>query len=144
MTDTTPDPRSSNAIMDLILPLSLSHPSIPHLLALKPLSRPSRVSHSHLTRFVGRVNLAVLGREGEGGSKVGCAVAKRLVEDDEEGWVMSEYGKGWVTTCLTELAVSPIHLVQETASKTSRICMPDHTRRPGLVYPPTDWSCWRL
>ena len=106
MTDSVPDPRSSSAIMDLILPLSLSHPSILALLEVKPLSRPSVVSHSHLTKFVGRVNAAVLGREGEGGSKVGSGIARKLVEDDEEGWVMSEYGKGWVTVCLTELAVS--------------------------------------
>lgn len=115
MTDPVLDPRSSSAIMDLVLPLSLSHPSILALLDLKPLSRPSVVSHSHLTKFVGRVNVAVLGREGEGGSKTGSEVARRLVEDDEEGWVMSEYGKGWVTICLTELAVSSSHALSPSA-----------------------------
>ena len=83
MGEPTTDLRSASVIMDLILPLSLSHPSIPYLLELKPLARPSSVSHSHLTKFVGRVNAAVLGRDGEGGIKAGSAVAKRLVMDDE-------------------------------------------------------------
>ena len=119
MTDPAPDPRSTSAIMDLILPLSLSHPSVSALLELQPLARPSTVSHSHLTKFVGRVNLAVLGREGESGSRIGSGIAGKLVLDDEEGWVMSEYGKGWVTICLTELAVGQTGFSYQQAHRES-------------------------
>ena len=92
MAESGPDSRSATAVLDLLLPLSLSHPSVPHLLALKPLARPSVVSHSHLAKFVGRVNTAVLGREGESAARHASEIASKLVRDDEEGWVMSEYG----------------------------------------------------
>jgi len=99
--------RSSSAIMDLLLPLPLSHPSITNLLSLQPLAHPSSVSHSVIVKFLNRVNAAVLGKEGEREAKNGSLIALKLVEDDQEGWVLSEYGKGWVNVCLTELAVCP-------------------------------------
>jgi hypothetical protein len=99
--------RSSSAIMDLLLPLPLSHPSITNLLSLQPLAHPSSVSHSVIIKFLNRVNAAVLGRDGEREAKNGSLIALKLVEDDQEGWVLSEYGKGWVNVCLTELAVCP-------------------------------------
>lgn len=106
MDDDRPDPRSATAVMELISPLSFSHPSIPHLLALKPLARPSVLSHSALTKFCGRVNSGVLGREGEAALRAACEIARRIVLDDIEGWVLSEYGKAWVNSCLTDLSVS--------------------------------------
>lgn len=106
MPDDLPEPRSSGAALELILPLGLSHPSIPELLALKPLARPSALTHSTLTKFCNRLNAAVLGRDGESSAKVACGLARRVILDDEEGWVLSEYGKGWVNACLTDLAVS--------------------------------------
>jgi len=99
--------RSSSAIMDLLLPLPLSHPSIMNLLSLQPLAHPSSVSHSVIVKFLNRVNAAVLGKEGEREAKNGSLIALKLVEDDQEGWVLSEYGKGWTNVCLTELAVCP-------------------------------------
>jgi hypothetical protein len=107
MADTAPNIRSSAAIMDLMLPLPLSHPSISNLLSLQPLAHPSSLSHSIIVKFLNRVNAAVLGREGEREAKNASNIAGRLVEDDQEGWVLSEYGKGWTNVCLTELAVCP-------------------------------------
>ena len=97
--------RSSAAIMDILMPLPLSHPSITNLLSLQPLAHPSSLSHSVIVKFLNRVNSAVLGRDGEREEKNASLIALKLVEDDQEGWVLSEYGKGWVNVCLTELAV---------------------------------------
>jgi hypothetical protein len=97
--------RSSSAVMDLLLPLPLSHPSITNLLSLQPLAHPSSLSHSVIVKFLNRVNAAVLVKDGEREAKNGSSIALKLVEDDQEGWVLSEYGKGWVNVCLTELAV---------------------------------------
>jgi len=97
--------RSSSAIMDLLLPLPLSHPSVTNLLSLQPLAHPSSVSHSLIVKFLNRVNAAVLGKDGEREAKNGSLIALKLVEDDQEGWVLSEYGKGWTNVCLTELTV---------------------------------------
>jgi hypothetical protein len=93
--------------MELLSPLPLSHPSISNLLSLQPLSHPSAISHSTLVKFLNRVNTAVLGRDGEREAKNASAIAESLVNDDKEGWVLSEYGKGWTNVCLTELAVCP-------------------------------------
>lgn len=106
--------RSATAIMDLLLPLPLSHPSITNLLSLQPLAHPSSLSHSVIVKFLNRVNAAVLGREGEREAKNASLIALKLVEDDQEGWVLSEYGKGWTNVCLTELAVCRLHFLQFT------------------------------
>jgi hypothetical protein len=113
MAEQVTDIHSATAIMDLILPLPLSHPSISNLLALQPLAHPSSISHSVIVKFLNRVNTAVLGREGEREAKNASMIALKLVEDDQEGWVLSEYGKGWTNVCLTELAVCPLFCLSE-------------------------------
>jgi hypothetical protein len=58
-----------------------------------------------LVKFGNRLNAAVLGRDGEKEARSASATAEILIRDDQEGWVISEYGKGWTNVCLTELAV---------------------------------------
>jgi hypothetical protein len=49
------------------------------------------------------------------------------VKDDQEGWVLSEYGKGWTNVCLTELAVYfPLRWGKKLADEQSGKALPAH------------------
>lgn len=108
MAEQNSDTRHHAALMDLLAPLPLSHPSVAVLLELQPLAHPSVVTHSALVKFGNRLNAAVLGRDGERDAKHASSIAEKLVRDDQEGWILTEYGKNWTTVCVTELAVCPV------------------------------------
>jgi len=109
MAEQVKDARHISSIMELLTPLPLAHPSVAILLELQPLAHPSAVPHSVLVKFGNRLNAAVLGRDGERYARNASSIAESLVRDDQEGWILSEYGKSWTTVCVTELAVSYRH-----------------------------------
>lgn len=110
-TMSAPDPTSSASttspasLLSLLLALPLTHPSVLPLLALQPLSHPSHLPASQLSKYLARINAAVLSRD-EAERRTGCGVARELVVQDGEGWVLGGWGRAWAGCSLGVLAVS--------------------------------------
>jgi len=97
------------SLVNLLATLPLTYDSIPSILAShKPISSPSHLPSQTLHRLLGRVNSAVLSKhaEGEGERRAACEIARIVVEQDEEGYVLMQWGKGWIGSCLSTLSVS--------------------------------------
>ncbi|ODN85653.1 hypothetical protein L198_07482 [Cryptococcus wingfieldii CBS 7118] len=92
-------------ILPLLSSLPLAHPSLrPLLQSHTPLARPSTQSQSQLTKLLNRLNTVLLSRDDSSEKRAACEVAKVMVEQDQEGWVLAEWGKGWVGGCLGWIA----------------------------------------
>ncbi|RSH83829.1 hypothetical protein EHS25_005444 [Saitozyma podzolica] len=109
MSNTDPIPSTSTtspaSLLSLLLSLPLTHPSVLPLLALQPLSQPSHLLASQLNKYLARINTAVLSRN-EAERRTGCGVARELVMQDGEGWVLGGWGRAWAGSSLGVL-VSP-------------------------------------
>ncbi|OCF37432.1 hypothetical protein I316_00553 [Kwoniella heveanensis BCC8398] len=104
----------STAVLSLLGPLPFSHPSnLPLLQSHKPFTVPSSLSQSSLNKYTSRLNSLILSREDGPEKRSALEIADAVVAQDEEGWVMSNYGKGWVGTCLSYVATpsSPLNHV---------------------------------
>jgi hypothetical protein len=101
---------SPEDILGLLLPLPFSHPAIGALLAHSPFTYPSHLPSSNLSKYLQRLNSTVLSKtpsvSAEKERAAGYAVARELVKMDKEGWVLGEFGKGWIGSVLAVLAVS--------------------------------------
>ena len=99
---------SSSTILPLLAALPLSTASLKDLLeAHKPFVRPSLLPGSAGPKFVARLNSTILSRDAALNEKHACLhIAKELVEQDQEGWVLATWGKGWVGAVLGTLSVS--------------------------------------
>ncbi|WVQ84129.1 hypothetical protein IAT38_006276 [Cryptococcus sp. DSM 104549] len=98
-------------ILNLLTSLHFTHPSfLPLLQTHQPLAHPSASSQSQLTKLLNRLNTVILARDDTVEKRAACEIAREMVEQDEEGWVMSNWGKGWVGGCLGWIAsaTSPI------------------------------------
>ncbi|WVQ74084.1 hypothetical protein IAR50_003668 [Cryptococcus sp. DSM 104548] len=94
-------------ILPLLSSLPLTHPSLlPLLQSHTPLARPSTQSQSQLTKLLNRLNTVLLSRDDSSEKRSACEVAKVMVEQDQEGWVLAEWGKGWVGGCLGWIAAA--------------------------------------
>ncbi|TYJ56301.1 hypothetical protein B9479_002992 [Cryptococcus floricola] len=92
-------------ILPLLSSLPLTHPSLlPLLQSHTPLARPSTQSQSQLTKLLNRLNTVLLSRDDSSEKRAASEVAKAMVEQDQEGWVLAEWGKGWVGGCLGWIA----------------------------------------
>ncbi|WVR04541.1 hypothetical protein IAU60_001548 [Kwoniella sp. DSM 27419] len=101
------------AIVPLLGSLPFSHPSnLPLLESHKPFSRPSSLPQSSLSKYIGRLNTLLLSRDDGPDRKSACALADAIVRQDDEGWVMTNYGKGWVGACLSSVASNTTPLAQ--------------------------------
>ncbi|WVQ97946.1 hypothetical protein IAU59_005065 [Kwoniella sp. CBS 9459] len=96
---------ASTPNLSLLGSLPFSHPSIlPLLKSHKPFSVPSSLSQTSLNKYTSRLNSLILSRDDGPEKRAGLEIADVIVAQDEEGWVMSNFGKGWVGTCLSYVA----------------------------------------
>ncbi|WRT64888.1 uncharacterized protein IL334_001824 [Kwoniella shivajii] len=101
----------SSALLSLLNSLSFSHASfLPLLESHKPFSNPSSLPQSTLHKLLNRLNSTLLSREDNPERRAACDIAREVVSMDEEGYVMTSFGKGWVGTCLGYIAApsSPV------------------------------------
>ncbi|WVF69904.1 hypothetical protein IAT40_004687 [Kwoniella sp. CBS 6097] len=101
-------------ILSLLSSLPFSHPSnLPLLQSHKPFRSPSSLSQSSLNKYTSRLNSLILSRDDGPEKRAALEIADVIVAQDEEGWVMSNYGKGWVGTCLSYVATpsSPLNYI---------------------------------
>ncbi|WWC87015.1 uncharacterized protein L201_001898 [Kwoniella dendrophila CBS 6074] len=97
----------SSSLLSLLTSLPFSHPSfLPLLQSHKPFSNPSDLSQSSLAKLLNRLNSTILSRDDNPDKRASCDIAKEIIEMDEEGYVMTNYGKGWMGTCLGYIASS--------------------------------------
>jgi hypothetical protein len=97
---------TSVEVLNLLLPLPISHPSVSPLLAHRPLAYASVLPTQVVSIFLNRINGAVLGKEGLGERRAGYEAVVEIVRMDQEGWVLGEYGKGWIGAALASIVVS--------------------------------------
>ncbi|KAK4684195.1 hypothetical protein P7C73_g6003, partial [Tremellales sp. Uapishka_1] len=119
---------TSNTLLPLLLTLPVSSPALLTLLQThKPLSSPSHLPIQTLTKFLNRINAAILNREDVESRKSACEVGRLILDMDGEGWALMSYGKGWIGSCLggvssasTPLAtIPPLLSLLTTIVKTS-------------------------
>ncbi|WVN88635.1 uncharacterized protein L203_103846 [Cryptococcus depauperatus CBS 7841] len=82
--------------------LSSLQPTHPAYLQLLKANRPFAVAsaHSQLSKLVQRLNTVLLSKEYQTEQRATCNIAAEIISQDEQGWVMAEYGKGWMSICL--------------------------------------------
>jgi hypothetical protein len=100
---------SASSMLPLLTSLPLSWPSQLELLCRhRPYVQPSLLPAS-ATKFVGRINNAIISRDNSGveDKLAALSLARELVLQDTEGWVLAGWGKGWVGSTLGALSVSP-------------------------------------
>lgn len=97
---------SASSIFPLITSLPLTSPSLLALLSRhRPFSRPSLLPSS-ATRFLARITSSILARDTLAEEKhAALHIAKELVLQDTEGWVLAGWGKEWVGSTLGALSV---------------------------------------
>ena len=105
-TDTDPVIRGCQGFLTTLSVLPFIHPAFLHLLtAHTPLAHPSPLHPPIVTRFLNRVNAALQDKGNETDRAVGWKAASLIVDQDEEGYTLQNFGKGWITTCLGSLTV---------------------------------------
>nr|XP_018265574.1 uncharacterized protein I303_01944 [Kwoniella dejecticola CBS 10117]OBR87732.1 hypothetical protein I303_01944 [Kwoniella dejecticola CBS 10117] len=91
----------SSSLLPLFGSLPFAHPKfLPLLQSHKPFTNPSQLSQSSLTKLLNRLNSTILSREDNADRRAACIIATEIVSMDEEGYVLTNYGKGWLGTCL--------------------------------------------
>nr|XP_019047315.1 hypothetical protein I302_03924 [Kwoniella bestiolae CBS 10118]OCF26245.1 hypothetical protein I302_03924 [Kwoniella bestiolae CBS 10118] len=89
------------SLLPLLTSLPFTHPSfLPLLQSHKPFAHPSHLPQSSLSKLLNRLNSTLLSRDDNTERRAASDIAKEIIEMDEEGYVMTSYGKGWVGTCL--------------------------------------------
>ncbi|WWD07797.1 hypothetical protein V865_005901 [Kwoniella europaea PYCC6329] len=93
------------SLLPLLTSLPFTHPSFsPLLQSHKPFSHPSQLPQSSLNKWLNRLNSTILSRDDSSDRRAACDIAELVIRMDEEGYVMTTYGKGWVGTCLGVLS----------------------------------------
>ncbi|WWD22092.1 hypothetical protein CI109_106581 [Kwoniella shandongensis] len=96
---------SSPPILSLLTSLPFSHPSFqPLLTSHKPFVYPSHLPQQPLNKLLNRLNTVLLSREESVERRAALEIARGIVGQDAEGWVMTNWGKGWVGACLGHVA----------------------------------------
>ncbi|KAI9635362.1 uncharacterized protein MKK02DRAFT_44049 [Dioszegia hungarica] len=107
---------SASSIFPLITSLPLTSPSLLALLSRhRPFSRPSLLPSS-ATRFLARITSSILARDTLAEEKhAALHIAKELVLQDTEGWVLAGWGKEWVGSTLGALSSASMTLSSVSA-----------------------------
>lgn len=93
-------------VISLLSSLQFIHPSfVPLLESHKPLARPSTGSQSQLNKLLNRLNIVLLTKDDSREKRAACEAAEEMIKQDEEGWVLAGWGKGWLGGCLGWIAV---------------------------------------
>lgn len=93
-------------MIPLLSSIQFTHPSfVPLLKYHKPLARPSTGSQSQLNKLLNRLNTVLLSKDDSKEKRYACEIAKEMIMQDEEGWVLAGWGKGWLGGCLGWIAV---------------------------------------
>lgn len=101
-----PNMAEQTQVIPLLSSLQFTHPSfVPLLESHKPLARPSISSQSQLNKLISRLNTVLLAKDDSREKRAACIVAKEMINQDEEGWVLAGWGKGWLGGCLGWIAV---------------------------------------
>ncbi|KAK8846849.1 hypothetical protein IAR55_005937 [Kwoniella newhampshirensis] len=96
---------STPHILSLLISLPFSHPSFsPLLVSHRPFAYPSHLPQQPLSKLLTRLNTVFLSRDDNTERRSALEIAKEIVEQDQEGWVMTNWGKGWVGACLGQVA----------------------------------------
>ena len=77
------------------LSLPLAHPSVLSLVRSQKPFAESTIPHTQLAKFSKNVNSAISSRDEEE-RKLGFELGREIVNQDGEGWVFEDWGKGWV------------------------------------------------
>ncbi|AFR95231.2 hypothetical protein C343_03324 [Cryptococcus neoformans C23] len=92
-------------VISLLSSLQFIHPSfVPLLESHKPLARPSTGSQSQLNKLLNRLNIVLLTKDDSREKRAACEAAEEMIKQDEEGWVLAGWGKGWLGGCLGWIA----------------------------------------
>ncbi|XAO27914.1 hypothetical protein I312_106778 [Cryptococcus bacillisporus CA1280] len=92
-------------MIPLLSSIQFTHPSfVPLLKYHKPLARPSTGSQSQLNKLLNRLNTVLLSKDDSKEKRYACEIAKEMIMQDEEGWVLAGWGKGWLGGCLGWIA----------------------------------------
>lgn len=93
-------------MIPLLSSIQFTHPSfVPLLKYHKPLARPSTGSQLQLNKLLNRLNTVLLSKDDSKEKRYACEIAKEMIMQDEEGWVLAGWGKGWLGGCLGWIAV---------------------------------------
>ena len=95
----------------LLFTLPLTSPLLPTLLSShRPFARPSLLPQSAATKWVQRINAAIISRDpaqlAVEEKRAALALAAEVVRQDAEGWALAGWGKGWMSTALAVVHVS--------------------------------------
>lgn len=99
---------SDRSVVSVLFTLPLTHPILLDLvISQKPFSRPSILPQSQANKFLGRISSSVTARDVTVEERQSALkLAKEIVLQDEEGWAMSGWGKGWMTSAMAAVTVS--------------------------------------
>lgn len=94
-------------MLPLLQSLGITHPSLlPLLQSHRPFATPSAASSSGTAKWLGKINTLVLQKGNDIERKGACEVASEVIRQDGAGWVLAQWGKGWLGSGLGVLAVS--------------------------------------
>jgi hypothetical protein len=103
--------------MSSITELTALLPSHPHLITLlhtnRPLATPSAIPHAELVKFLNKLSAHVIAKDtslaGLEHRRAAWRVARKVVEQDKEGWVLTNgWGKIWVHALMALVSVRPL------------------------------------
>jgi hypothetical protein len=94
----------------LVFTLALTSPLLPSLISTqRPFARPSILPQSQATKWVQRVNAAIISRDTAQlaieEKRAAVGLAAEVIRQDAEGWALAGWGKGWMTNVLSVIHV---------------------------------------
>lgn len=103
-----PGPSSGRTTnLTLLASLPLSHPSLLSLVRSQNVfSCPSHLPSQPLNKFLNRLNSSLISRDENAERRAAWNVGAAAVQSDEEGYIVLNYGKNWITAALNAVAVS--------------------------------------
>lgn len=109
----------------LLFTLPLTSPLLPTLLSShRPFARPSLLPQSQATKWIQRVNAAIISREpaqlAAEERKAAVGLAGEVVRQDGEGWAVAGWGKGWMGAALGMIHVSRSETLPCNVGRTAR------------------------
>jgi hypothetical protein len=102
-----PGPSSGRtANLTLLASLPLSHPSLlPLVQSQNVFSYPSHLPSQPLNKFLNRLNSTLISRDENTERRAAWSIGAAAVKSDEEGYIVLNYGKNWITAALNAVAV---------------------------------------
>lgn len=115
-------------MLHLLQSLGITHPSLlPLLQSHRPFATPSAASSSGTTKWLGKINTCILAKGNDVERRSACEIASEIVRQDGAGWVLAQWGKGWLGSGLGVLSVR--HLASMSMTRADQLVARDCSKR---------------